>query len=319
MNSAHLHRSRIWLEPSSECPLRLHVRHVAPATGSVGTIVIVHGATFGSGLWDIAVPGYSTLDALASAGFSVWAPDIRGYAKSERLREPTVAYAGREEAILDIRAVVRFALENDQRKRLMLIGGSWGSVTAGLFATRHHELLHGLALMAPLYGAVNELWLESLADPADRTKMNPALKATREIDLAHVLGRWDPEIPPGREQSRRDEVVLQALMADAMSSEAAGRQSFTVPNGTLVDLFEVFSGRPLYHAKLLELPLLMIRGVHDQTSTAADAQGFFDSVASVDKTYVQMGDSGHFLCAERKARQFQQLLIDFCKAHATSA
>lgn len=292
--------------------LALHLRHTAPESGARGSVLLVHGATLASGLWDVAVPGYSVLDSLAASGFSAWALDIRGYARSDRLAAPTAAYAGREDALRDIAAALDFACRHDGVVSVVLVGGSWGSITTALFASRGPERIAGLALMAPLYASVNDLWLADLADPVDRSRLHPGLGACRAVGRAQLLARWDPEIPPGRAVDRRDPVVLEALLADALACESApGSTTFTVPNGTLHDLFEVFSGRPLYDAAALRMPVLVVRGEHDATSTHADAQRLFEALGSYDKQYLQIGDAGHFVCVERRAAEFQRALVGF--------
>ena len=55
------------LAPADAMGLRLFARQARPDGPSRGTVVLIHGATLASGLWDIAVPGYSMLEALAHA------------------------------------------------------------------------------------------------------------------------------------------------------------------------------------------------------------------------------------------------------------
>lgn len=301
--------------PADAAGLSLHLRHAAPRGARRGTLVLVHGATLASGLWDIDVPGYSVLDALAGAGFSVWAPDLRGYARSDRLAAPAAAYAGMHEALLDIDAAVAHACRLDHVSRVLLTGGSWGSITSAAYAATHPGRVLGLALMAPLFASVNEPWLADLADPADRTRLNGALGATRRVERAALIRRWDPEIPYVDKHLRRDDAVLDAMMADALGAEpdqGAGG-AFTVPNGTLHDLFEVFSGRPLVDPAAILVPTLLVRGEHDATSTEEDARALFARLGTREKQCLTIGDAGHFICAERQAPQFQQALAGFAR------
>ena len=47
--------------------------------------MLIHGATFPSeSLFDVPVDDISFMDALATAGFDVWAVDARGYGGSTR-------------------------------------------------------------------------------------------------------------------------------------------------------------------------------------------------------------------------------------------
>lgn len=291
--------------------LALHLRHVGPESGARGSVLLVHGATLASGLWDLAVPGYSVLDALASVGFSAWALDVRGYGRSARLAAPVAAYAGREDAVRDIATAMTFACAHDDVPSLMLVGGSWGSLTTGLLASRDPGRIAGLALMAPLYATVNESWLADLADPREPARLHPALGACRTVGRAELLARWDAEIPPGRTEQRRDPVVFEALLEEALACESPRGSTFTVPNGTLHDLLEVFSGRALYDASALRMPVLLVRGEHDATSTHVDAQRLFEALGTHDKQYLQIGDAGHFVCLERRAAEFQRALAGF--------
>ncbi|MEZ5645396.1 MAG: alpha/beta hydrolase [Burkholderiaceae bacterium] len=296
--------------------LALHVRQARPRSPARGTVVLVHGATLASGLWDIQVPGYSILDALAAAGFSAWAPDLRGYARSQRLQNPDRPYSGRDEAVLDIAATVEHACRSDGTSRVVLVGGSWGSITTAIFASRHPGRVGALALMAPIFANVNSGWLRDLADPHDRTRRREPRAATRKIDGHGLRTRWDEEVVFGDPLSRRDPLVLDALLSDALQAEEQPCDAFTVPNGTLDDLFEAFSGRPLYDPSKLAMPVLLVRGEHDATSTDDDARRLFAALGSRDKIYLQVGGSGHFLCAERQAGFFRTALIDFCFANA---
>lgn len=197
--------------------LSLHLRHASPASVPQGTVVLVHGATLASGLWDIGVPGYSVLEALAGAGFSAWAPDIRGYARSDRLVRPEAPYAGLHEAVADIAATVRHAQQHDGVARVLLVGGSWGSVTTAAYAGTHADQLLGLGLMAPLYAARNPLWLADLADPGAPQRLRATLGATRSVRREDLLRRWDAEIAQADKSLRRDAAVLDALLTDRKS------------------------------------------------------------------------------------------------------
>lgn len=224
-----------------------------------------------------------------------------------------MAYAGLHDALVDIDAVVAHACRFDGVSRVLLTGGSWGSITTAAYTSTHPERVLGLALMAPLFATVNDWWLADLTTPGDRTQLNSALGATRRVDRAALIRRWDPEIPYSDKCLRRDDAVLDALMADTLEPEPDNGASgtFTVPNGTLHDLFEVFSGRQLVNPAAIRVPTLLVRGEHDATSTEEDARSLFACLGTREKEYLTIGDAGHFICAERKAAQFQEALTNF--------
>ena len=311
------------LPPADAMGLSLFVRQARPCGPCRGTVVLVHGATLASGLWDIAVPGYSMLEALAGIGYSVWAPDIRGYARSGRLSCPNAPYAGLHEAVRDIAAVVDHACHADGTSQVMVLGGSWGSITVARYATEQPRRVRALALVAPIYATPNALWLSELSSPGAAGQLRADLGATRRVGRADLCRRWDPEIPGGAPSLRRDDRVLDALMADALAAEpdrpdgTHSHDTFGVPNGTLQDLFESFSGRPLYEPALLPMPVLLVRGEDDQTSTAIDMLALQQGLVHSQVQCETLPDAGHFICAERAAPVLQRLLGDFLARHSS--
>ncbi|HKY93853.1 MAG TPA: alpha/beta fold hydrolase [Kiloniellales bacterium] len=302
--------------PQPEEPgLRLHLRERRPAGAAVSTVLLVHGATFASTLWDVAVPDASFLDALAGAGCAAYALDIRGYGRSIPSSPPPQdrPYARATAAIRDIDLAVDFIRAREGRERIALLGGSWGTITCGLYAAgAGGAKLERLVLYAPLYSGHSAEWLAMIADPADPGRPNPALGACRQVTETVARGRWDAEIPYEDKGLWREERVFQAILADSLAA-AGGGEAFPAPNGCLLDLFEVFSGRPLYEAGAIALPTLLVRGAGDTTSSRADALGLFDRLGSRVKRYLEIGHGAHFICAERNAWQvFDEVASFLC-------
>jgi alpha-beta hydrolase superfamily lysophospholipase len=74
--------------PSGAAGIDLHLRRKRLANvenfSSERTLLLMHGATFSSGsLFDAPVGGASFMDKLATAGFDVYAVDVRGYGASK--------------------------------------------------------------------------------------------------------------------------------------------------------------------------------------------------------------------------------------------
>ena len=305
-----------------EAGLLLHVRERRPPGLPPGVarraVLFVHGATFSSGLWDLRPPGLSFLDAVATAGLPAYAVDIRGYGRSrsavmERGQRP---YARAGDAIRDIDRVVDFLQAREGLARICLLGGSWGSITAGLYAaTLGRDLLERLVLYAPIFSGRNADWLDLIADPSEPSRPNPALGPYRRIGEAETRARWDAEIPFADKALWRDEAVFHALLEDAFDADPTARDhdppAFRAPNGTLLDLFEAFNRRPLYDPAAIRVPVLLIRGAADPTSTRADATGLFDRLASPVKRYVEIGNGAHFVSAERNAWQVFEEVVGF--------
>lgn len=293
---------------SSDVPgLRLHLRarNDEPARPPV---LMVHGATYASRLFDIPHPGASWLCALARAGFAAYALDIRGYGRSRspELDHATVPYAPGTDAIRDIDDAVTWILSRHGGGTVRLVGGSWGSITTALYtATTGASRVARLVLYAPIFAERNAGWRALLADPDCPDRLNPAWGAARLVTEAGTRARWDAEMPSGTQW--RDEAVFEALvhssLADDPASGAHDPPAFRAPNGTFLDLWEAFNGRPLYDPAAIRCPTLLIRGGADPTSTRSDALALFDRLGAADRHYVEIANGAHFVSAERRAPQ----------------
>ncbi len=296
----------------------LHVRACRPQGTPRGVVLFVHGATVASVLFDIPVPGYSLLEACAAAGWWSFACDLGGYARSTRpaaMQGPATdcpLLCTGEQALADLDRVVAALRKLTGTRQLALAGGSWGSLTAARYALRAPDAVERLILIAPLFATVNAGWLQTLADPSEPGRINPKLGGYRFVSREDLLSRWDPEIPSGEEDQRRDPAVLEALMRDELAADPQSPRpdAFRVPNGTLHDLFEVFSGRPLYAPEGIQMPCLLIRGADDQTSTPADAALLHGRLGARHKRWVTVPRAGHFLQAERTGAAAVQGAID---------
>ncbi len=291
---------------------RLALRRRRAEGAARGAILFVHGATLASELYDIPAEGHSWMAAAASADREAFAVDLRGYGRSEKppcmAGDPAAAlpYARAAEVLDDIDRAVDAAREAAGADWIDLVGGSWGSITCGLYAaTRGATTLRRLILFAPIFAARNEGWLEITDAPGDWETLNPALGAYRWTTEADLRRRWDAEIRSADKTATRPEPVFRALVDAALAADPRATErdppAFRSPNGTLVDLHAAFTGRPLYDPAAIAAPTLLIRGADDPTSTHDDASRLFDRLGAATKQYVAIGGATHFAIAERAA------------------
>ena len=313
MSGAHPIGAPKWLAVEGDGP-RLALRHrpaIGPRRGP--PVLFVHGATLASELYDVAgtagPAGYSWMAHASAHGRDAFAVDLRGYGRSgrppsfDRPAEEGVPYCRHDAAAVDIARAVNAVRERTGTGRIDLVGGSWGSITSAIHATRHPETLRRLVLFAPIHAEINEDWLAITADPFDRARLNPALGACRLVTREAVRERWDAEIPDPDPTAFRPEPVFDALMDEALAGDPRSAThdppAMRVPNGTLVDLHEAFSGRPLYDAADMRVPTLLVRGDCDPTSTATDMARLAELLP--DARAVTIPNASHFAIAERAA------------------
>ena len=296
-----------FIASSDEADLKLHIRVRGEGSGGP-PVLFVHGATYASRLYDVPHPGASWLGAAANAGFTAYALDIRGYGRSRsaQLDAATRPYGRADVAVRDIDDAVGWICSRHAADAVRLVGGSWGSITTALYATTIGKTrVDRLALYAPIYAETNEGWLAQLRDPDNAEAPRSDLGPCRWIDAQETRARWDAEIPEGRTADWRDEAVFTALVqssiADDPLSATQNPPAFRAPNGTLLDLWEAFNGRPLYDPGALTCPLLLIRGSQDETSTRSDALTLFEQAGSECRSILEVANGTHFASAERSA------------------
>jgi len=298
--------------PSPREGLNLFLRHLPPAhamPGAPRAVLYVHGATFPSAL-SIAHPldGRSWQDDLAAAGFHVWGLDFLGFGNSGRypeMMQPAHGHAapGRaREASEQIHRAVRFITGQQGIPRVSIVAHSWGTIAAGLFATRHPDALDRLVLFGPV--------TRRTGPPA--TARPPAW---RDVTLQQQWDRFIEDVPQGLappfDRKHFDEWGALYLDSDPGSRERSPA-SVRIPNGPIEDISAAWSGDLAYDPRLIRAPTAIIRGEWDGVVTDADARWLFDGLqASPLKRDVKIGHATHLMHLESGRHELHRATRDF--------
>lgn len=307
--------SRLALTPSDDPTLRLGLLEKRPQSinKELPPLLITHGASFSSRVFDLPRAGYSLMDAMAADGRTVYALDVRGFGTSLASRvmdEPPDCngpFAGLEQAIVDLAAAVEMILTRQSVTTLDLAGFSWGAILAARFAGQSAGRLRRLALYAPLYRRADLSALGRIA------KDGVASGAYGLTTLDDVVRRWDSGLPAGSDPAAYREAGIAELLFEAMAAldpEAIGRSppAFRCPRGPLADLAKIARGETLFDPAALTMPTLIVRGADDTTSTDADCRDLLMQLAAPDKAYESIAPGSHFLLLERnRARLYDRL------------
>ncbi|SIT17770.1 Lysophospholipase, alpha-beta hydrolase superfamily [Roseivivax lentus] len=279
-------------------------------------VLFVHGATFSGRIFDIPHEDLNWLQVMADAGYSAYALDLRGYGLSKPTAFPEEGvYASGAQAIADIGDAVDWIMARHDGARVALVGWSWGTLTTSRYVMADgRDKIRSLCLYAPIYAERNAGWIDMLADPADRSRLRP-LGPYRRVNLSDTRIRWDEQIPNGADW--RSEAALLALVESSCADDGAEGDtdppSFRVPNGTFVELWECFNGRPIHDPAGIACPTMLIRGSQDTTSTRSDALALLDRLTCLDKDYVEIHGGTHFINAERRARPVFDAVTNFIR------
>lgn len=304
--------------PADDPAIRLAIAEKLPATldSRLPPLLIAHGASFPGRVFDLPRPGYSLMDALAADGRRVYALDVRGFGLSRAPgimdlppgRNPPFAHL--EEAACDLAAAVDTVLARNDVPALDLAGFSWGAMVAARFAAHFPERVRRLALYAPIYRQIDLSALGRMAAGA----VNGTPEAYGLITQADVIGRWDRGLPGDPAKYR--EAGLPELLFEtiaALDDRAATRipPAFRCPRGPLHDLTRIAGGENLYDPAALSMPVLILRGADDTTSTDADCRDLLARIASAEKSYEAIVPGSHFLLLEKNRSRLYDRLNGF--------
>ena len=305
---------------STNPDVTLHLSERRSATtGESIPLLLVHGATIASVLWDNPHPGWSWMNRLALDGFHVFAIDLRGYGRSSRpasfscAPQDNLPYARAHEVVQDVLDALAFVQNHTGQPSIDLLGGSWGSIICGkLVAERREAAIRRLVLYAPLY-----------CEPESRPQWLPAAHeaqtgAYRQVGIEDLKARWDDEIPVSDPSLWRPPGVFEAIAQRCLRDDAknpwATDGGFRAPAGTIADLEQVYLGQPLYDGRRIDRPTLLLRGSADPVSTHSDASRLFEKISSQIKQYTVIGNGAHFMIAERVFGQVHQVVRSFLTA-----
>lgn len=303
VNTNAFARTDLRLPPADPLGTLLVLREVTRAAATPSRpVLLLHGATLpGTALFDAPPPGLSWLEDLAASGRAAYALDLRGHGLSGAVPlHAARAYARAAEVAADVTAAARTILARTGAESLDLLGGSWGSIVAGVVAASGVLPIRRLVLYAPIFAAPNRPWLDWIEDPAAKGTLHPSLGPARPVTATEIRARWDGELRAAGQPDLLDDAVFGALMRAFIP---AGAGHATVPNGALADLLDAFTGRPLYDPAAITAPTLLIRGADDPTSTLDDAADLLARLGSAEKRLVVIGRGTHFVSAERHAPQ----------------
>lgn len=299
---------------------------MTPPAERLPPVLLVHGATYGAAIFDLARPGYSLMHELATDGRAVYALDVRGFGASMNvpamnapaMNAPAIQnppFARAQEAKEDIASAVRFIRDASNADSIDLVGFSWGTITASLFTQFNAPLVRRLALYAPLFGERNELWLKRIGSTDDSGRLAERFGAYRLISLNDTLQRWDDDLHGAAPSAFREagvaELLFNAQAALDVNSENHTPRAFRCPNGALADLIEIFNGKPIYDPSALEMPLLLVRGERDTTATESDAKRLMARLPAARVKYRSIPGGSHFLCIEKNRLALYEELRSF--------
>lgn len=265
------------------------------------------------------VPGYSWMDYVAERGYDAFALDIRGFGRSSRPAEmgrpatesaPVVRAA---DGVRDVDAAVNYIRRICVTDRVNVVGWSWGAVVAGMYAAEHPNRVDRLVLYGAMHGFDLPWMAKQFEDPNNPGQINPKLPAYQVVGVPALKGHWDLMIGkmtgPGKADAR-SQAALDAVSRVFLASDPTPPKPDTIrrPMGPLVDLYYIWTSRPIYDASKIQAPTLLVRGDRDEFADPT----FIDRLTgAADRREVIVGDATHWLIYERNRGQLLRAVQAF--------
>lgn len=290
--------------------------------------LFVHGATFPSTPdFDLSFKDYSWADWMVGRGYVVYMFDKRNYGFSTREKAMDQPAAENRPvsrsylAIRDIGAVIDHIRARHHVQKVTLIGWSWGAMTAGYYASLHSEKVAKLVLYAPLYEFPLHTNLgpgSGLQNKRKPYEFNYGMGAYRLSTAAANQARWDGEIPVADKSEYREQGVVDAFIAAALATDPTSGSrnppSLRAPNGVMEDSFYQATGRQIWSASSIYVPVLVIAGEFDTWSYPEDREGLLRDLTNVpSKKSVLIKNATHFVLFEKQRFEFFNAILDFLK------
>jgi pimeloyl-ACP methyl ester carboxylesterase len=247
--------------------------------GAAGTpdLVLLHGGGLDATDWQEIAP------KLASAGYRVIAPDLRGCGESEW--DPDVRY-GVEQTITDLDEV----FEQLDLEAFVLVGHSLGAVTALVYAARNPRRVRACVLEDG--GPADHTRPSSLENPTIVfASLDHALAALRKT-LPHGVPAWVPE----SRFLRLDDGRL------TWRSDIAGRVRWSAEGG------EPLLPRLWPVVEAIRSPTLVVRGAESPLFKAEYAERMVELNPEI--RLITIADAGHLVHCECPG-EFSRAVLEF--------
>jgi pimeloyl-ACP methyl ester carboxylesterase len=243
-------------------------------------ILLVHGATWSSRCTFDPVEDYSFMDALARAGYDVWAVDLHGYGRSDKTTRDWTESAS---AAADVEVAADFIRALRWVERVHVFGYQWGAQPVAQFASAHANKVGKLILFGMRYNL-----FDKKPAPAEQYRANSSSHA--------LLKPEDGDLEPDFVR-RRAQVCMQY---DQKS-----------PNGALIDLAQ----RSAVNPASIKNPTLLIMGERDtDDATLGDRLDFFRALGAHSRVFAVLSGLGKYASFERGRARFESAVVDFLDA-----
>ena len=242
--------------------------------GSGPPILLIHGYPFNSLIWNRAG------SLLASKGWRVIAPDLRGFRQSPPSddRQVTTMECFADDLYL--------LLQNTGiAEKVIAVGLSMGGYIAMQFARKYADQLSGLVLCGT----------KTIADTpqmAENRRKQAAALLDGSLTLADIADTMIPKLFTTATREQKPELIAELRNIVIESQHVQGVAAATLGMAERPDTTEVL--------RQLNVPVFVVCGAEDQFSPPSEMSGLAE--AAKRGTYIEIPEAGHLLPMEQPER-----------------
>ena len=308
--------------PAVDSGVNLYMRHKnlsgTRATTGDKILLFVHGATYpAETAFDLPIEGMSMMDLFVSRGYDVYLVDVRGYGGSSRPVEMSQPMKDNRpivrttDAARDLGAAVDYILKKHNVPKINVMGWSWGTSIAGMYASEHSDKVNRLVLYAPMWIFRSDTVLAT----GPQASGVAGLGAYRLVSRDSAKDRWLKDVPAGK----RDDLIPPGVFerwADATwatDPEAAKTGMLRAPSGVIEDVMSYWmAGKATYDPGKISVPTFLVHAEWDADLPSYQAHALFALLKNAPyKRFVELSEGTHTVMLEKNRMQFFREIAGF--------
>ena len=231
--------------------------------------------------------------------------DFLGYGNADRYPENGQPVGRASDVYKDVDKAVELIIKTTGKKKVYLIGHSWGGSVAALYATKFPDKIAKLILYATITPRTDTTVIENREGSYEM--MTPELRIAGMKNLTpenkvcqleqDVFGTWGDTW----------------LQSDPLAIKFKSN-SVRFPSGPSQDVEDLLHNKPYYNSADIKSPVLVIRGEWDKYPDNTDAEKLFVSLAHAPyKKYVVIEKGTHVMHLEKSRYHLYDETLHFLK------
>jgi alpha-beta hydrolase superfamily lysophospholipase len=264
--------------------LNIYTTQWLPDDSPNAVVILIHGISEHSGRYQ------HVAEALATAGYAVYALDHRGHGKSNGER---VQINSNTQFMSDLKIFFDSIHLENNNQNIFLLGHSMGSVIALQFALKYQADLTGIIVTGTGIdvGSTVAPMLRNIANTLYRLMPHAPIAAPISVDILTS----DPQM----QQRWRDDTLIHRGWTPISTAK------YIIDTGEAIQ----------ENASKLQLPILIMHGGDDKLTPVSGSHILHESVGSTDKTLKIWPEMQHEIMNEVDRQQVLAMIIDWLNQH----